>query len=777
MPTQIFTPASISKIQANKSYYSSIAQYRRELTAQTQVNTLNTLIMEFDRVRIEFKDTYYPLQVTFSSTTNKSEAPLKFPILSEILKKSLRDLGNWYFKNKSNFYSFPRIVWRGTGTDSKSIRSIERRRDHFHFLLLLPLSIDLIPVLRSILNRNYNTTATEYSHRSLPNIFIDPVGHPVKGSTRNFFYYLARKEEENPLSGLEKIDWELSSIYGIFQRNSPSSLGSSIMNTISDCELRSIVLNHEEALNKFKTKLATPGMIQNGFSNFDINRLAPFEPPVRKLIQADEIVSLLEARADSKKIYSSILNSDDTKVHLIIATTGTGKSFLINKTPEYITKEGRIIIVSPRHDTIAEFTIGEKLPDVPLALKKLFNHAYMHQISPRNALKNIDCSSEETLQLKLHLEDYEKEIKRIMDESPIVLVTHARFLFMSPTQIAKFSTIIVDEDIVGSLLSPSKVSISQVQKLIQDIELTPALLREDILNRSKLIEKLTMFLASTENTPYSSPQFTKDQLERTNLEINLSAIKAMEDLIENRELTSDHLQSNLGGLLTSKVFQKLGEEIQFIPNFKFHKNIKIIVMTATPSIEAYKALFGDRLITHEVKKPTLRAKIIQDTSVSYSRFSLKDSRSVKQFNNLVSALVDRGFRIISYKDSHPSLSNHFGATTSDLMLENQNLAVIGTNNVNPDTFRLQCAYFGWDHSSIKNYDNAMNNDVKQVKNVKFNGYSFPFLTLSNDPMITQFQMELVSAELIQAVGRARPYEYAVTIYIYCRMPFAGASYL
>ncbi|TGK45932.1 hypothetical protein [Leptospira bouyouniensis] len=777
MPTQSSTFDSISRIQSNKSNYTSTDHYQRELNSQVQVNALNTLIMEFDRVRIEFRNTYYPLQFTFASTSISSESPMRFDFISEILKKSLRDFENIFFGNKSGKLYFPRLIWKGTGTDAKSTGSMERRRDHFHVVILLPLCIDLIPLLQSILIRNYESISTKYRHRSLPEIKIDPVGHPVRGSIRNFSYYLARKEGENPTFGLEKIEWDFSSPYGIIQRNTQPSRVQTMHNTISDCELGSIVLSHIQALDKFKTKLATPGRIHPEFSNLGIDNPAPFEPAVKRINQADDSVNMSEARDDSKNLYANAINSQDTNVHLIIAATGIGKSYLINKTPEYITRDGRIMIVSPRHNTIAEYTIGEKLPDIPRDLKDLFKRAHEKKISPRKALRSLDFSTERKLQLRLYLDAYEKEERRILKDSPIVLVTHARFLCMTSTQIAKFGTVIVDEDIVAPLLSPKTVSISQIQKLIQDIESTPVLLIKDIEARKKIIENLNVFLNSTENIPHDSPHFTQEMLKIANLEINLSAINAMEELIENKEPTLDHLQSGLSGILKSKVFQKLGDEIQFILNFHFPRNIKTIILTATPSLEAYKALFGDRLVVHKVKQPKLLSKIIQDTSESFSLFRLKNFKIFQHYNNLILALVDKGFKIISYKGKHPLLSNHFGATTSDNSLENQNLGILGTNNINPDTFRLQCAYLGWDHSSIKTYDEALKSEDEQSKYVTFNGYSFQFLTLSTDPKIIQFQLELVSAELIQAVGRARPYQFTVTIYIYGRMPFPGAFFL
>ncbi|WP_208325427.1 hypothetical protein, partial [Leptospira meyeri] len=472
-------------------------------------------------------------------------------------------------------------------------------------------------------------------------------------------------------------------------------------------------------------------------------------------------------------------------------------------------------------------------------LKEIFDKSYRFAISPRKALKQAICSNEERLMLKMELEEFEKRTNFVLNNSLIVHITHARYLLMSPSQLTKWDIIVIDEDIMSTVISPRKIPIGNIQMLLEKlftkvlgeennlkeerkelsdikslifrtsdqslssptdreelirylapkinnipnldtyIRVTETNLREkedDLKRKKKLIAKLNRILSSTENEPLKTPYFPSQMIKDINTEIDESVKKAFEEILTEEEITDDFLQSTLSLFLKSKNYQKSEGFIEFIPKFRF-TNQKTIVLTATPLLIAYEKLAGDRLVNHRIITPELKASIIQDCSGSYSRQSLKNKYGKSFFTDLIDTYISLGYYAISYKNSHPLLSAHFGATTSLRSLEGKNLIIAGTPNVRPETFRLQCAYLGLKHNSVVNYSEAIERKIDNGNEVNFNGFEFLFVTLSEDEEIIRFQLTLIDAELVQALGRVRPYEHGAIIFLFARLPIPGAKFL
>ncbi|TGL03556.1 hypothetical protein EHQ43_17540 [Leptospira bouyouniensis] len=828
MPTQFSTLSLPIIHKVSKAFPTNIPSQPIVLPQNTARLGLNALINEFDKVRIQYQDIYFPLQITISSKRISAKYTLKFTELFPIVDKAIKQFEKYLFKKHyRRGLSIPKLVWRGTGSE-------DQRRDHYHILILLPLQFDLKALLLSFISENYDIYTRSIDHDSRADLFIKD----YTGSSREFLYYVARSENEE--AGIDKLELGLSNIYGQFSQNIITNHCGFIHNTISRCQLAQQVTLHREALSEFGNFVNASGIDRIGSNKQYIHLPSTYNHPIKRLSNEHyTYVTLNEARREFVKTLTNTLNSNDKNIHLIIAVTGIGKSYQINRLDELLINECRVLIVSPRHDTINEYSIGEKLPEIPNSLKEVFDISYRFGISPKKALKQSNCSNEQRLLLKIELADYEARTNTILNDSPIVHITHARYLLMSQSQLAKWDIIVIDEDIMNTLLSPRKLPIGNLEivlskltskvseeeenlkkerKKLNDIKsvfsrnsddyilssidreelienLAPIINKipnldtyirvnepkikekeEELKRNKKLISKLNRILLSAENEPLKTPYFSSEMIKDINLEIDESVRKAFEQILEEEDVTEDYLQSTLSLFLKSKNYQKSEGFIEFIPMFKF-TNQKIIILTATPLIIAYERLAGDRLVTHRISTPELKATIIQDASRSLSRHSLKNKFGEYFFNDLIDSYIELGYSAISYKDSHRLLSAHFGATTSLRSLEGKNLLIAGTPNVRPETFRLQSAYLGLNYKSVVNYNEAIERKPNEGNLVTFNGYSFPFITLSDDEEITRFQLTLIDAELLQAMGRIRPYQYLGTIFILSKLPIVGAKFL
>lgn len=828
MPTQFSTLSLPIIHKVSKAFPTNIPNQPIGLPLNTSRIGLNALIHEFDKVRIQYRDLYFPLQLTISSKRISAKYPLKFADLYPIVDKAIKQFEKYLFKKLYRCgLSLPKLVWRGTGSE-------DQIRDHYHIFILLPLQFDLKALLLSFISENYDSYAKLIDHDSRADLFIKE----YTGSSREFLYYVARLEKEE--AGIDKLELELSNIYGQFSQNIIINHCGFIQNTISQCQLAQQVTLHREALSQFGNFVNNSSNERIGSNKQDIHLPSAYDHPIKKLYNEHyTYVTLDEAREEFVKTFTHTLNSNDNNIHLIIAVTGIGKSFQINRLNELLKNECRVLIVSPRYDTMDQYSIGEKLPKVPKCLKDIFDISYRLGISPKKALKQSNCSNEQRLFLKIELEDFEKRTNSILNDSPIVHITHARYLLMSQRQLSKWDIIVIDEDIMSTLLSPRKIPIGNIQMVMdklnsnileeeEDInrerkklsdfksfifrssdqflssptyreelieKLAPIIpnipnldayirinepkLRElelELKRKKNLIAKLNRILSSPENEPLKTPNFSNEMIKDIGAEIDESVRKAFEEILNEEEITEDYLHSTLSLFLKSKNYQKFEGFIEFIPKFKFSSQ-KTIVLTATPLMTAYELLAGDRLVTHRISIPELMATIIQDASRSLSRNSLKNKYGESFFNDLIDAYIELGYSAISYKDSHPLLSAHFGATTSLRSLAGQNLIIAGTPNVRPETFRLQCAYLGLNYTSVISYTEAIEQRPKEGNNVTFNGYSFPFITLSEDEDITRFQLTIIEAELIQATGRTRPHEHSSTIFLFSNFPILGAKFL
>jgi hypothetical protein len=183
-------------------------------------------------------------------------------------------------------------------------------------------------------------------------------------------------------------------------------------------------------------------------------------------------------------------------------------------------------------------------------------------------------------------------------------------------------------------------------------------------------------------------------------------------------------------------------------------------MSATPQIEVYKSLYGDRVKIIDIPLAENKGKIIQLTKNGYSRSYLKNNKVPE----LIEQIGDR--QVITFqkhKNIFPTAHQlvHFGNCEGYDFLNGVDLNVIGTPHKNELNYLFIAHTIGIDLSGI-------NLELQDLK-IDWNGFRFRFTTYE-DERLRKIQLESIEAELVQAIGRARSLRTNAEVIVYSNLP-------
>lgn len=195
-------------------------------------------------------------------------------------------------------------------------------------------------------------------------------------------------------------------------------------------------------------------------------------------------------------------------------------------------------------------------------------------------------------------------------------------------------------------------------------------------------------------------------------------------------------------------------------------NMTTVFLSATIDEDIYRNFFKDDDIEFiELPKAKYKGKIIQDSTITYSRRSLaKDDESYK---NGKSEILDKirekhkGLPLITFKKFCKKGEYHFGAIEGLDKLKGQDIVVVGLPYHNELQYRFYMyAIYGIIYNPTKN---------ARFRRIDNGYYSFK-LNTHQDEKYQKIQIYLIGSELEQAVGRARLLRYDCTVYLYSGFP-------
>ena len=448
-----------------------------------------------------------------------------------------------------------------------------------------------------------------------------------------------------------------------------------------------------------------------------------------------DTITLQEGRSRFISVFNEVIEKNDNKIYILKVPTGIGKTELLT------TLSKPSVLCFPTHDLLKEVSQRMKVehvstPQIPRFADKTINRRIEH-------LYNIGLYKKVYQLLKIILKDntgkynegdkkmsrnYLCDLEASLGSSKTILTTHHRSLITPLNE----NLIIYDEDPLSSILEIKTMRISDLYQ----IERTRSI-KDDV---STLLNYL-------QDTPcgliHSNPVFD---------------IKpdTLIDLISSSEISS-----NVIGFLNSTHFIKNKRNkdiVHYITRKDLPKDKTIVILSASVPVKFYEKLYGDRVESLNLSNIEQKGKIIQHTSKSYSRVSLRRSKGhVKGLSTDCPVITFKEFSDTFNDD----LNIYYGNCEGYDNLKGKNINVVGTPHLNNIVYLLYGSSMGIPLSTMDN--------VMSYQKTEWNGYKFKFQTYDN-PDLRDIQLSLIESELKQAVGRARTLTTDAEVNIYSNFP-------
>lgn len=487
---------------------------------------------------------------------------------------------------------------------------------------------------------------------------------------------------------------------------------------------------------------------------------------IRRIEEPAEKISITEAEDVFEEALNEAFALKGRNITVIKAATGLGKTEGVTKLQHKNT-----MIAVPTHklgrefhqrltDAGHDFLLVPDLPTLPkdkeaeyLNLQKVGMHskaqALIFNLSKEYMKLHVDNITEE----KQAIIDYTTAIQS-MRHANNLLVTHKRIFNIKN----KVETLIIDEDIMMTeLFETDEIDANDVGNLV-------ALSINSEETFKNQVQALANQFLTTEVGVYTKPETVTVNTDK------------LEKLIQNN---IDAFSGNLVGLLECDYFVRTAQgKIQYgkLNNFDHFEDTNIIILSATASEKLYKQAFGKDVRFVDIGDVEMEGKIVTHYDKSFSRNSLSkmDKGTIKALE--VAKEIVKDMNVITYAKYKAKLKEmgfnviddcHFGATSGIDKYKGQDLAVIGTPNMNPSHYIMVAKLLNLKVTALDQSTEGIKYTL-----VERNGYEFFYNTYSENTMLQEIQFTFVESELLQAIGRARALRNKCTVHVFTNLPIA-----
>lgn len=476
------------------------------------------------------------------------------------------------------------------------------------------------------------------------------------------------------------------------------------------------------------------------------NMLSTAKPTKRevRVLKKEKYVPIEAAYQALQNAFYKAIESHDNKIHIINGQTALGKtSTYINYMKNSVKP---ILIAVPTHELKEQIIRDAKNAGVKDICGTPDMNAYgiskeiikemddIYRIGAgKYALKFL---SSKLTQLDRKNPDYDKissylkDCKHSIRFSGHIITTHAKLLRM-PESVLKSHEVIIDEDILRSVLRTESVDIKEV-KAIRNSGILPeyigSRLGEICMKRGyHVMDKLDVFADE----------------------------KHLESLMSRN--------ANVYGLLKSRYIHIAKGKITFLIEEKL-PDCKLLILSATISHELYRMMYTNRSIDYyECPRAEYRGKVVQYTDSSYSRYALNENYDKKKL------LIElcRNSEVITFKSIEKDFHTryHFGNVEGMNNLQGKNLSVVGLPNLDETVYCLYGMRAGAEIKKAAMYP----------QRIVYRDKSFYLNTYKNE-VLRMIQTWLISSQLEQAVGRARLLREDCTVTVFAGFPVKQAEY-
>lgn len=363
---------------------------------------------------------------------------------------------------------------------------------------------------------------------------------------------------------------------------------------------------------------------------------------------------------------------------------------------------------------------------------------------------NADRMSEED---KKYLEYFlEFKVKMRDQKTRVIVTTHTRLSMLEDGFLKNF-VVIVDEDILVSSFFMHTRSVSS--KTVNNF-----------INSGRCSENMRNFLTqilSAENNKV----YTVGNSNAGRYYLSLDIMQKI------------GLDENINDLFRASTYVKEGDAVYYYYPGKLPPT-KCIILSATLDVEIYKKYFRlcDSDISYIEGLPIeYKGKIIQYITHPLGRSSLSEE-CLAEIESLVWAALGNDkkedTRFITFKKSrywakkYPNSAHdlYFYKCLGSNALEGKNVVVVGTPFVIDRSYKLIGAHLGQIDAKGE----------PRVRRITYRGFEFSHMTYS-DPLLQKLQCYWLTAELEQAVGRARLLDHDKTVIVFASVPCEQAEYI
>jgi hypothetical protein len=493
---------------------------------------------------------------------------------------------------------------------------------------------------------------------------------------------------------------------------------------------------------------------ESKFNEYLPQRLEKFSPYIEDHVYTDIIDAVKKPRGEVQIIdpvvkitlseaeyllgreFQSIIQSDSTDIFILKTQTAIGKS-------TKLTQQKNTTLAFPTHDLKKEISSKMRIdhhlvPDLPIFNDRRINDTisayysiglnddvYILLNSVAYMINSDYCEEDRNL-AKVYLQ----AISDSYSTSKTVLTTHIRALYDQYTH----DTIVFDEDPLKSLLTIEKFNLTDLMSLEQSIN-----------DKEPISQLIDLIRAAKPGVITTMDQVNFDR-------------HSIADLVTNNCISSNVIQFFSAMSFCKDKFNHSIIHYQIKRSIPVNK--KVVIMSATPQVEVYKALYGNRVKVIDIPIAENQGEIIQHTKNGYSRSYLKNN----DINDLLEQIGER--QVITfqqYKKLFPTANSsvHFQNSEGYDFLSGINLAIVGTPHKNELYYFFTAHALGVDLSQV-------NMELQDLK-IDWKGFRFRFTTYE-DERLRNIQLEAIEAELVQAIGRARSLRTDAEVLVYSNLP-------
>lgn len=265
-----------------------------------------------------------------------------------------------------------------------------------------------------------------------------------------------------------------------------------------------------------------------------------------------------------------------------------------------------------------------------------------------------------------HISMYLDDCEEAKDYDGNIVTSHSRFLYMNLEKYRDYQ-IIIDEDIMRTLIDIESVSINKLMQIKKNLNLPAPVVSK--------IDTLCNCRTSSEKKY-----------------IKYEHIGSLEGVFG--EITDfNKVDVNLYGLLQAECFAVDDDNVYFLDE-KFLPEVKMIIMSATIDAELYRMLYRHRKIhLHECRKAEYMGKVIQYTDYSYSRYFFNENEKI--IDELIKRTENQVVITLSCIENKFNTRYHFGNVEGLNDNRGKDIAVIGLPNLNNVVYGLYAMRMGY----------------------------------------------------------------------------------